>query len=278
MNYKKIYKSLMERAKSQNRTRGCGVYYEKHHIIPDFMFKNRKRSGTKGHLEGDPDDPKNIVLLTAREHIIAHALLAKSLTGQQYWAQAASALNFFFTKVIGEHPRQKHLITGASRKYEMFRQMGIAGISAARTGKMPVVDSITRTIIGSVPVDHPKVLSGEWCHHSKGTKSSDIARQRISNVTKGENNPRYMNITNEEIIETYSWLIRATGQFVSRPFYRKWYKLNFGKDLPNLTSKHRFNFGKDLYGILENATGFKHNFAKTSLNLKVENYPYVKNS
>lgn len=30
--------------------------------------------------------------------------------------------------------------------------------------------------------------------------------------------------------------------------------------------------------ILENTTGFKHKNAKTTLNLKVENYPYVKNS
>lgn len=167
MNYKKIYKQLIEKAKLENRSRGT-TYYESHHIIPDFMFKNRSRKGPKGHLLGNPNDPNNKVLLTEREHIIAHVLLANIHKNTRYWAQAASALSWFFTKVIGDHPRQQHRIAGAMRKYERYRQLGLQGISAARSGNMPVVDAITREMIGSVSVNHPNVLSGKWVHHSKG--------------------------------------------------------------------------------------------------------------
>ena len=60
MNYKSIYDNLITKAK--NRILWV-LYYEKHHIIPKSM-------------EGS-NDIENIVSLTAKEHIIAHHLLAK---------------------------------------------------------------------------------------------------------------------------------------------------------------------------------------------------------
>ena len=76
MDYKKIYESLMRKAKREERdglrVKSEHTYFENHHIIPDFMFKNRKRTGPKGHLNGDPNDPNNLVLLTMREHLFAH--------------------------------------------------------------------------------------------------------------------------------------------------------------------------------------------------------------
>ncbi|UNA01790.1 homing endonuclease [Vibrio phage PVA8] len=59
MNYSKIYDDLMERA----RYRTIDGYSETHHIIPRCM-------------NGD-DSASNLVKLTAREHYIAHQLLAK---------------------------------------------------------------------------------------------------------------------------------------------------------------------------------------------------------
>ncbi|HHB0793404.1 TPA: NUMOD1 domain-containing DNA-binding protein [Vibrio cholerae] len=61
MNYSKIYESLISRCK--NREILLEEYTEKHHIIPRCM--------------GGSDDLDNIVILTAREHFIAHLLLAK---------------------------------------------------------------------------------------------------------------------------------------------------------------------------------------------------------
>lgn len=279
MNYKKIHDAIIENARNQNRTKTAEDYYERHHIIPDFMFQDRSRPGPKGHLPGDPNDPSNIVLLTEREHLLVHVLLAKSLNGKRYWMQAASSVSFFFVNVIGDHPRQKHRQVGASRRYEKYRQLGLDGISAARTGHMPVVDAITGVSKGSVPIDHPKVISGEWQHHSKGRTLTKDHRGKISASISGENNPTYIKVTNEEILKTYTWLIQATGTFVSRPFYRAWFKENFGFSPPNFTSKHRFNYGRDLISTLEEITGFTHNASsKTRLTHNIKDYPYDQNS
>ena len=60
MNYKRIYYNIMENAK--NRCLPANIYTEKHHMTPKCM------QGGNGN---------NIVVLTAREHYIAHWLLVK---------------------------------------------------------------------------------------------------------------------------------------------------------------------------------------------------------
>jgi methionine-rich copper-binding protein CopC len=59
MNYQRIYNQLVSK-RQQTLTEG---YCEKHHIIPRCM--------------GGTDEPENLVRLTAREHFVAHVLLAK---------------------------------------------------------------------------------------------------------------------------------------------------------------------------------------------------------
>lgn len=68
MNYLSIYNLIVSKAKSANRRkRKCTdtkyEYYEKHHIIPKCV--------------GGADVIDNLVLLTAREHFVAHQLLTK---------------------------------------------------------------------------------------------------------------------------------------------------------------------------------------------------------
>lgn len=66
MNYQKIYNDLILKAKSENRKKlkrdhPNYVYYERHHIIPKCL--------------NGLDSKENLVLLTAREHFVAHKLL-----------------------------------------------------------------------------------------------------------------------------------------------------------------------------------------------------------
>lgn len=69
MNYQRIYNRLIERATSQNRVKSIGVYYEAHHIVPKCMGGE----GTSAQWRTHP----NIVLLTAKEHFVAHQLLCE---------------------------------------------------------------------------------------------------------------------------------------------------------------------------------------------------------
>ena len=68
MNYKKLYFDYINYIKTLNRKRYKKndkryVYYEKHHIIPRSL--------------GGTNDLNNLVLLTAREHYLAHYILTK---------------------------------------------------------------------------------------------------------------------------------------------------------------------------------------------------------
>jgi hypothetical protein len=60
-NYLKHYQQLCFTRKQLGRSKTDDHYYEKHHILPRSL--------------GGTNDPSNLVLLTAREHFIAHLLL-----------------------------------------------------------------------------------------------------------------------------------------------------------------------------------------------------------
>ena len=71
MDYKKIYSSLVERA----RLRKLTGYYEVHHVVPRCL--------------GGSDDPSNLVNFTAEEHYLAHQLLVKIHPGNPSIVHAA---------------------------------------------------------------------------------------------------------------------------------------------------------------------------------------------
>jgi hypothetical protein len=99
MNYRHIYCKIISYAKSQNRTRKNGDYYECHHILPKSLFplwKNRK---------------SNKVLLTAREHFFVHQLLTKIYPG----SEMTFAIHAFVSR-----PNADYKIT--SREYERIKK------------------------------------------------------------------------------------------------------------------------------------------------------------
>lgn len=103
MNYQTIYAKLIDKAV----LRKCpDAYYERHHILPKSM------GGTNNAL--------NIVNLTAREHFIAHVLLAKIYGGNQWHAVTRMA----------KQTKQLH-----SRLYEVARIEHAKAASIALTGR-----------------------------------------------------------------------------------------------------------------------------------------------
>lgn len=74
MNYKTIYNNLIEIAKTKTRKKSNDAYYENHHIVPRSL--------------GGSDDSTNMVLLTAKEHYIAHHLLFLFETGVNKYKMA----------------------------------------------------------------------------------------------------------------------------------------------------------------------------------------------
>ena len=39
--YKQLYKEIIDTAKNEIRTKNSEIYYESHHIVPEFLFKIR---------------------------------------------------------------------------------------------------------------------------------------------------------------------------------------------------------------------------------------------
>lgn len=70
MTYSAVYCALISK-RLQNPLTRDDCYVERHHIIPKS--------------EGGLDEPDNLVNLTAREHYIAHLLLAKIYNDQKMW-------------------------------------------------------------------------------------------------------------------------------------------------------------------------------------------------
>jgi hypothetical protein len=77
--YSKWYYNITSTAKA--RVKDPSIRTETHHIIPESFFKNRRRKGAAGWLEGNPNSSENLVLLTPKEHFVCHVLLTKCTQG-----------------------------------------------------------------------------------------------------------------------------------------------------------------------------------------------------
>ena len=162
MNYIKVYNQLISKRKNEIITDG---YYERHHILPKSM--------------GGGNNKDNIVILTAREHFIAHWLLWRAYRTPSM----AYAFNMMTTNKYGERYCN-------SRGFEEAKQAFII----SRTGK--IMPNISKALKGNILSE---------AHKAAISKSSpvwdDKRRAAMSKVHKGikkpdghqvgENNSRY---------------------------------------------------------------------------------------
>lgn len=94
--YTQWYYNLVFHAQSRQQP---DMYCEKHHIIPVCLYKhNRRNKNSQGFLLGDPDQLDNIVVLTYREHVIAHWLLTKMVDGRWVHKMHAALSQFRYNK------------------------------------------------------------------------------------------------------------------------------------------------------------------------------------
>ncbi|NDC22765.1 MAG: hypothetical protein EBZ49_01360 [Proteobacteria bacterium] len=108
MNYKKIYDSLIVKAKLENRKKYRGVFYEAHHIIPKCMGGEGRAFDWRTH--------ENIVLLTAKEHLLAHLLLCEIYPNSKPLKYA------LFSMVSYKNKGRKNNLKVSIRQYERIRE------------------------------------------------------------------------------------------------------------------------------------------------------------
>ena len=153
------------------------VYSESHHILPRAL--------------GGSDDPINIVRLTAKEHFIAHLLLAKIHGGPmitavflmscygRYRSRTYSYLRLQFSRRKSEgQVGTNNVMYGKSHSDETKNKMSIARLGVSIKPMSNQEKERRRKITGK---DHP----------SFGRKASEETRMKLRECNGGENNPMY---------------------------------------------------------------------------------------
>jgi hypothetical protein len=107
MNYKEVYDRICFKAKSENRVKGEGVYYEAHHIIP----KSHGGDGLVSQYKWHP----NVVLLTAKEHFLAHRLLC------MIFPKCKALRKAWWAMCNQQAPNQERIYKPSARAFEEAR-------------------------------------------------------------------------------------------------------------------------------------------------------------
>lgn len=162
MNWARVYNQLMIRAIPRGlNKRNLGYYVERHHVIPKSM--------------GGSDSADNFVLLTGREHLLAHRLLCKM------YPESSSLFFALYQMTIDQRDRG---YTISSRLYEKakikFASNQLGDLNPARRPEVREKMSLTRK-------GKPSAFKGKK-HSAEALKK--ISESRIG-VYCGEKNPMY---------------------------------------------------------------------------------------
>jgi hypothetical protein len=310
MNYERIYNNLCELCKTtdvkdrlSNRNANDErlsvdyIYTEKHHIVPRH--------------DGGKDLESNLVVMLPEEHYMAHLLRFKAYNNRNDFLAIRLMVNGYVYKkkvssVLSSKLKNK-LVASFKQNVSMFRKqntwhspVGVKNISEARKGTMPVIDSETLEMIGSVDVNHPNVLSGKWRHHSTGNISvtckttgvkkyitvneyKDNYDEYTANIgdAKGDNNPRFSGFSDDELVNIVSEFSVEMGLgflFPYRMVANHYRKIKKYEKLPKSFSSFRFNGlgSKELHRLASEKTGlvlnvYYNNNLKTRKEIKNKN-------
>jgi hypothetical protein len=172
MNYKKVYDSIINRAKNRNWNRKFAPeYVERHHIVPRSL--------------GGTDTKDNLVFLTAREHFICHWLLYKSSEGADKSKMANAWFRMCQTNEFQSRYNSKHY----SRARKAFSDNN--PFKSAE-----IINKVKNRMIKNNPMKDPKI--------------SDKVRQALKGKFAGSKNKSFdskiytfkHNITTETLIMT----------------------------------------------------------------------------
>ena len=161
MNYLKHYNSLCSSRKLLKREKTTSTYYESHHITPKCM--------------GGTDNPSNRVLLTAREHYIAHLLLYKAYLPLKN--DLSKKLAFAFTAMAGLSQYRGLKIT--SRQYETLRE-------AARNSRLGVKVTDTSNYKKPKSIEHRESIRQARLKAPSRTRTTK-EKMRLSALQRGNN-------------------------------------------------------------------------------------------
>jgi len=162
-------KTLRTHRKQQNaKNRTFLTYFENHHILPKCL--------------GGTNDNENLILLTAREHYIAHYLLAKIYPdaglAQAIWKMTYSGNYVNVGSLSYSRERKKYI--------EKFTGKGSPCYGVPKTG-----EHRTKLSIANLGKKHSPLTKTKISEARKGIKFTNSHKQKISNSMKGIKHPLY---------------------------------------------------------------------------------------
>jgi len=198
MNYPKIYESLISNAQLEKRKKHTGIYYEKHHIIPRCL--------------GGNDSRENLVLLTAKEHFIAHKLLLyinpDSIPLQRAFHMMCrsgngeykvSSRDYLFSRVLLSKIQSKERIGAGNPMYmrevseETRKKISISSIGRKHSEEFK--EKMRESKLGNKNPMYDKIFSDDHISKikisSKGRKHSDESKEMMRIQKMGKKNPMY---------------------------------------------------------------------------------------
>lgn len=189
MNYERIYERIIQKAKLENRKRGEGIYYERHHIKPQSLFKDLKK------------DPNNMVLLTPKEHFICHMLLSEIYPGKEMQYAIWRMCNDGKYKVSARYyDCVKKRISETTRELSKGRvpsKETRRKISEANKGKKRSEETKRKLRESYDPQKHVltedqrRILSQNASKRFKGVKKSENFKEFMRKNHLGNRNPMY---------------------------------------------------------------------------------------
>lgn len=250
---------IMKRNPTDQRLAMVSLYQEVHHIIPRSL--------------GGKDLLDNIVEVLPEEHIFLHMLRYKIYKKREDALAVRFTLNGYNSKNKFKGSYAPILNKKIRMGYAWLKQHtwsvrlslgwqtkeGRDRISAARKGTVVVRDAKTKKIIGSVSNTHPKFVSGEWVHHTKGRKISAEEREMRKKMGGGYNNNNYSGLTDEYFINKGAEIALTEGRILSwREMIILAEKLKF-KWIKGVVKSRFNNQGKGgYYRNIEIITGYKY--------------------
>lgn len=161
MNHQKVYNTIIENAKFENRLKlkknqEGYIYYEKHHILPRCL--------------NGSDEEENLVLLTAKEHYICHKLLTYIYKGNRKIALAFHKMSF----------SKKEEYRPSSRDYAYARELiNYIPFSEETIKKLSKASKGKNNPMYGVPSPN------------KGKKLSEKTKQKMREAALGEKNHQW---------------------------------------------------------------------------------------
>lgn len=164
--YTKWYYNIINKALSENREKSKSQYFESHHIIPKCIVKNN-----------------NTVLLTGREHFIAHVLLCKMCKNKLHKRKM-----YFALKSISEMNsyEQKKVRYVNSKLYEYFRTQIAKNISKQNKGKPSPFKGI------AMSKENKQKLKISLANSSTHKIKARENFQKAAKLNKGKKRPDYI--------------------------------------------------------------------------------------